>query len=100
MTCSVEDLIDQVVKTCTVVAFVKGTRTQPQSGVSHKVLTILTEVGLFIFLVQHAAVNYIVKIYKPVNTEANSYNMPRHVELSLKWSTFLMKYTTLAFERQ
>jgi hypothetical protein len=72
LTCSVEDLVDQVVKsskvpaahtsqhlqhqptvqicqTCVcspqVVAFIKGTRTQPQCGFSHKVLTILNESG-------------------------------------------------------
>lgn len=34
----------QVVKGCKVVAFVKGTRTQPQCGFSYKVLTLLQEV--------------------------------------------------------
>jgi Grx4 family monothiol glutaredoxin len=43
LTCSVTDLIDGVVKSVPVVAFVKGTRTAPQCGFSHKVLTILTE---------------------------------------------------------
>ncbi|KAK9815477.1 hypothetical protein WJX72_004365 [[Myrmecia] bisecta] len=43
LTCSVSDLIDQVVKGNKVVAFVKGTRTEPQCGFSHKVLTLLNE---------------------------------------------------------
>ncbi|KAF5833488.1 thioredoxin-like protein [Dunaliella salina] len=37
----IEDLLDKVVKDCKVVAFIKGTRTQPQCGFSHKMLTIL-----------------------------------------------------------
>lgn len=39
----IETLIDQVVKTNKVVAFVKGTRTQPMCGFSHKMLTILND---------------------------------------------------------
>lgn len=46
LTCSMEELLDQVVKGCKVVAFVKGTRTAPQCGFSHKMLTMLTEVWL------------------------------------------------------
>eukprot|EP00775_Hariotina_reticulata_P011904 gene11904-12048_t len=38
-----ETLIDQVVKTNKVVAFVKGTRSQPQCGFSYKMLTILND---------------------------------------------------------
>ena len=72
LACSVEDLVEQVVKSnkvafpasvrdavhdgascvsrarggfAQVVAFIKGTRTQPQCGFSHKVLTILNEAG-------------------------------------------------------
>ncbi|BFI25074.1 hypothetical protein AXG93_773s1130 [Marchantia polymorpha subsp. ruderalis] len=45
LTIPLVELIDQVVKGCTVVAFVKGTRTAPQCGFSHRVLTILNENG-------------------------------------------------------
>lgn len=38
-----ETLIEKVVKDCSVVAFIKGTRTSPQCGFSHRVLTILNE---------------------------------------------------------
>lgn len=37
------EIIDKVVKECGVVAFIKGTRTAPQCGFSHRVLTILNE---------------------------------------------------------
>jgi glutaredoxin-related protein len=39
----IEFLIDKVVKELKVVAFIKGTRTAPQCGFSHRVLTILNE---------------------------------------------------------
>lgn len=39
----IETLIDQVVKTNKVVAFVKGTRSAPQCGFSYKMLTILND---------------------------------------------------------
>ncbi|KAG6552876.1 hypothetical protein Mapa_005531 [Marchantia paleacea] len=45
LTIPLVELIDQVVKGCNVVAFVKGTRTAPQCGFSHRVLTILNENG-------------------------------------------------------
>ncbi|KAG0613350.1 hypothetical protein M758_6G096500 [Ceratodon purpureus] len=41
----IETLIDKVVKELKVVAFIKGTRTAPQCGFSHRVLTILNEQG-------------------------------------------------------
>ncbi|KAI5079811.1 hypothetical protein GOP47_0005290 [Adiantum capillus-veneris] len=41
-----EELIDKVVKENKVVAFIKGTRTAPQCGFSHRVLTILNEHGI------------------------------------------------------
>jgi Grx4 family monothiol glutaredoxin len=66
LTCSVEDLIDGVVKTCRVVAFVKGTRTEPQCGFSYKVLTILQEVAGQDFEV----VNVLDEIYNPGLREA------------------------------
>jgi Grx4 family monothiol glutaredoxin len=61
LTCTVVELVDQVVKTAPVVAFVKGTRTQPQCGFSHKVLTILTETCGGDFEV----VNVLDEIYNP-----------------------------------
>jgi len=42
----IEALIDKVVKDLKVVAFIKGTRTAPQCGFSHRVLTILNEQGV------------------------------------------------------
>lgn len=65
LTCSVEDLVDQVVKTCKVVAFVKGTRTQPQCGFSYKVLTILQESGA-----DFEVVNVLDDVYNPGLREA------------------------------
>lgn len=43
VTVPIEQLIDQVVKDNKIVAFVKGTRTQPQCGFSHKMMTILND---------------------------------------------------------
>eukprot|EP00891_Asterochloris_glomerata_P006313 jgi/Astpho2/6313/Aster-08146 len=43
LTCSVTDLVDQVIRSTKAVAFVKGTRFQPQCGFSYKVLSMLTE---------------------------------------------------------
>lgn len=40
---TIDGLLDQVVKGNRVVAFIKGTRTQPQCGFSHKMLTLLNE---------------------------------------------------------
>ncbi|KAL4451498.1 hypothetical protein ABPG75_007160 [Micractinium tetrahymenae] len=65
LTCSLEELIDQVVKSCKVVAFVKGTRTQPQCGFSHQVLTILTESGA-----DFEVVNVLDDVYNPGLREA------------------------------
>lgn len=42
----IETLIDKVVKELKVVAFIKGTRTAPRCGFSHRVLTILNEQGV------------------------------------------------------
>lgn len=66
LTCSIDDLIDGVVKTCTVVAFVKGTRTEPQCGFSYKVLTMLQEVAGQNFEV----VNVLDEVYNPGVREA------------------------------
>eukprot|EP00884_Botryococcus_braunii_P017146 jgi/Botrbrau1/4114/Bobra.152_3s0061.1 len=65
LTCKVEDLIDSVVKDLKVVAFVKGTRFQPQCGFSHKVLTILNEVGA-----DYDVVNVLDEVYNPGLREA------------------------------
>jgi Grx4 family monothiol glutaredoxin len=43
LTVPLEEIIDKVVKDVSVVAFIKGTRTAPQCGFSHKVLTLLNE---------------------------------------------------------
>jgi glutaredoxin-related protein len=61
LTVSVEALVDQVVKSARVVAFVKGTRTEPACGFSHKVLSILTEVAGGDFEV----VNVLDEVYNP-----------------------------------
>ncbi|CAL5224467.1 g7159 [Coccomyxa viridis] len=65
LTCSVEDLLDQVVKTNKVVAFVKGTRTQPQCGFSYKVLSILNDSK-----VPFEVVNVLDEVYNPNLREA------------------------------
>ncbi|KAK9917391.1 hypothetical protein WJX75_003849 [Coccomyxa subellipsoidea] len=65
LTCSIEDLVDQVVKSNKVVAFVKGTRTQPQCGFSHKVLSILNEV-----CAPFEVVNVLDETYNPGLREA------------------------------
>lgn len=61
LTCSLEDLIDSVVKGNRVVAFVKGTRTEPACGFSYKVLTMLSEVAGQNFEV----VNVLDEVYNP-----------------------------------
>lgn len=61
LTCSVEDLVDQVVKMNRVVIFLKGTRTEPACGFSHKALTILSQVAGQEFEV----VNVLDEIYNP-----------------------------------
>lgn len=43
---TLEELIDKVIKGNKVVAFIKGSRTAPQCGFSHRVLTILNEHGI------------------------------------------------------
>ncbi|EIE27815.1 glutaredoxin [Coccomyxa subellipsoidea C-169] len=65
LTCSIEDLLDQVVKSNKVVAFVKGTRTQPQCGFSHKVLSILNEIRT-----PYEVVNVLDETYNPGLREA------------------------------
>jgi len=46
LTVPLETLVDKIVKEFNVVAFIKGTRTSPQCGFSHRVLTILNEQGV------------------------------------------------------
>ena len=53
--------MDQVVKGSRCVVFLKGTRTEPACGFSHKALTILTEVAGSDFEV----VNVLDEIYNP-----------------------------------
>lgn len=59
------ELIDKVVKEVPVVAFIKGTRTAPQCGFSHRVLTILNENG-----VDFEVVNVLDEHYNPGLREA------------------------------
>ncbi|KAA6418465.1 MAG: monothiol glutaredoxin- chloroplastic-like [Trebouxia sp. A1-2] len=65
LTCSVEDLLDSVVKSNKVVAFIKGTRTQPQCGFSYKVLTMLNEART-----DYEVVNVLDEQYNPGVREA------------------------------
>lgn len=62
---TIEGLIDQVVKTNKVVAFVKGTRTQPQCGFSHRMLTILNDMKA-----DYEVVNVLDEFYNPGLREA------------------------------
>jgi len=66
LTCSIEDLINQVVKTNRCVAFVKGTRYEPACGFSYKVLSMLTEISGQNFEV----VNVLDEVYNPGLREA------------------------------
>lgn len=66
LTCSLEELIDQVVKDNKVVAFVKGTRYEPACGFSYKVLGMLTEISGQEFEV----VNVLDEVYNPGLREA------------------------------
>ncbi|CAM6092810.1 unnamed protein product [Calypogeia fissa] len=59
------ELIDKVVKEIPVVAFIKGTRTAPQCGFSHRVLTILNQNGA-----DYEVVNVLDDHYNPGLREA------------------------------
>ena len=74
LTVSMETLVDMVVKENHVVAFIKGTRTEPQCGFSHKMLTclngvkanyevvnVLDEVGILFFC--HTYIYVYIYIY-------------------------------------
>ncbi|GLJ38544.1 hypothetical protein SUGI_0785600 [Cryptomeria japonica] len=60
LTVPLEQLIDKLVKENEVVVFIKGSRTAPQCGFSHKVLTILNEQG-----VDYESVNVFDEEYNP-----------------------------------
>lgn len=60
LTCTLEFLVDQVVKQNRVVAFIKGTRTEPACGFTFKVLTMLNEVGA-----EYEVVNVLDETYNP-----------------------------------
>lgn len=62
---SLEDLIDSLVKSRKVVAFIKGTRTSPECGFSHHVLTLLNESK-----VEYDTVNVMDEIHNPGLREA------------------------------
>ena len=57
---SIETLIEQVIKDNKIVAFVKGTRTSPACGFSHKMMTILNEYGA-----DYEVVNVLDDTYNP-----------------------------------
>ncbi|GFH11256.1 glutaredoxin domain-containing protein [Haematococcus lacustris] len=57
---TMEELVDRVVKDVKVVAFIKGTRTQPQCGFSHKMLTILNSLK-----VEYEVVNVLDEVHNP-----------------------------------
>jgi len=65
LNCTITDLIEQVVKSNKVVAFVKGTRSQPQCGFSYKVLSMLNEVGA-----DYEVLNVLDEQYNPGLREA------------------------------
>lgn len=60
LTVTLEQLIDKLVKENEIVIFIKGSRTAPQCGFSHKVLTILNEQG-----VDYESVNVLDEDYNP-----------------------------------
>lgn len=65
LTCPVGDLIDLVVKSEKVVAFIKGTRTQPQCGFSYQMLTTLNGLNT-----DFQVVNVLDEVYNPGLREA------------------------------
>lgn len=60
LTVSIEELIDQVVKSCKVVAFIKGSRMAPQCGFSYQMLTILNQNQ-----VDYEVVNVLDEVHNP-----------------------------------
>lgn len=65
LTCSIGELIDLVVKREKVVVFIKGTRTQPQCGFSHQMLTTLNGMST-----EFSVVNVLDEVYNPGLREA------------------------------
>eukprot|EP00873_Tetraselmis_striata_P016011 jgi/Tetstr1/436275/TSEL_025117.t1 len=65
LTCPVEELIDQVVKEHKVVAFIKGTRTEPACGFSFKMLSLLNGAK-----VEYEVVNVFDEVHNPGLREA------------------------------
>lgn len=65
LTCSISDLIEAVVKSEKVVAFIKGTRTQPQCGFSYQMLTTLNGLNT-----DYQVVNVLDELYNPGLREA------------------------------
>ncbi|KAK9788138.1 hypothetical protein WJX73_008305 [Symbiochloris irregularis] len=60
LTVPLSTIISDVVKSNKVVAFVKGTRTQPQCGFSHKVMSMLNELHA-----DYEVVNVLDELYNP-----------------------------------
>jgi len=60
-----DKLIDSLVKTKRVVAFIKGTRTQPECGFSYQVVTLLNQTH-----VDYETVNVLDEFYNPGLREA------------------------------
>uniref|UniRef100_A0A061RL32 Cax-interacting protein 2 n=1 Tax=Tetraselmis sp. GSL018 TaxID=582737 RepID=A0A061RL32_9CHLO len=65
LTCSMEELIAQVVKSYKIVAFVKGSRTDPECGFSFRVLSILNS-----HKVDYEVVNVLDEVHNPGLREA------------------------------
>lgn len=84
LTITMEQLLDTVVKSSPVVAFIKGSRTSPQCGFSHKVLTILNEQG-----VDYETVN--------VLDEEHNQNVREAIKAYSQWPTIPQVYVNGEF---
>jgi len=65
LSCAIDDLIEQVVQSHRVVAFIKGTRTEPACGFSFKVLSLLNSAK-----VDYEVVNVFDEVHNPGLREA------------------------------
>jgi Grx4 family monothiol glutaredoxin len=65
LTCDIKELIDMLVKNERIVAFVKGTRTQPQCGFSYQMLTTLNALKA-----EYEVVNVLDEVHNPGLREA------------------------------
>lgn len=65
LTCDIKDLVDMVVKNERIVAFVKGTRTQPQCGFSYQMLQTLNTMKA-----EYEVVNVLDETFNPGLREA------------------------------